>query len=123
MYKYLLSFLALGMVVFLTGCSSTTNSTENTVTETDTPETTETEQIYTLEEVAQHAIADDCWMVIDGDVYDVTSYGATHPGGDEIYRGCGIDATDYFNDIEGGKGHSTAADAIKENYSIGTLAQ
>jgi len=36
---------------------------------------------YTLTEVAQHSGLDDCWVVVNEVVYDVTSYVDRHPGG------------------------------------------
>ena len=32
-------------------------------------------------EVAKHGSAESCWVVIHGEVYDVTSYISQHPGG------------------------------------------
>lgn len=37
--------------------------------------------VFTLEEVARHNTAEDCWIVAHGVVYDVTEYIAEHPGG------------------------------------------
>lgn len=34
----------------------------------------------TMEEVAKHNKPDDCWIVIEGRVMDVTSYLKDHPG-------------------------------------------
>ena len=46
--------------------------------------TNPSETYFTLEEVAKHDNEDDCWMVINGKVYDVTDYIDDHPGGDVI---------------------------------------
>jgi nitrate reductase (NAD(P)H) len=36
---------------------------------------------FTREEIEKHSKEDDCWIVIDGKVYDVTSVLEWHPGG------------------------------------------
>jgi cytochrome b involved in lipid metabolism len=46
---------------------------------------------YTMEEVAKHKKADDCWTVWQGKVYDITSYIKSHPGGKKIMAGAGKD--------------------------------
>jgi len=37
--------------------------------------------MYTAAEVAEHDSADDLWVVLDGKVYDITSWLPRHPGG------------------------------------------
>lgn len=37
--------------------------------------------VFTIDEVALHNKNDDCWTVIDGDVYDVSHFVRQHPGG------------------------------------------
>ena len=51
--------------------------------------------LYTLEEVAAHASSTDCWMAIDGNVYDVTSYLSEHDNNLNIRPWCGFDATKH----------------------------
>jgi len=48
---------------------------------------------YTKEEVAKHNSSDDCWLIVDDKVYDVTSFVESHPGGDAIFSKAGKDNT------------------------------
>ena len=49
---------------------------------------------YTREEVAQHKKIGDCWIILHGEVYDVTKWLARHPGGARIVMHyAGEDAT------------------------------
>lgn len=34
-------------------------------------------------EVAKHATPDDCWILVNGKVYDLTKFAPNHPGGAE----------------------------------------
>ncbi len=78
---------------------------------------------YSMEEVALHNTAEDCWFVIDGKVYDVSGYGERHPGSDAVYQGCGKDATELFETRPMGSGtpHSDRARGFLPNFEIGTL--
>ena len=78
---------------------------------------------YSLADVSKHKTQNDCWIVINSNVYDVTSYLDFHPGGaDMILMVCGQDATKDYNS-QGGRGrpHSARADAQLANYLIGKL--
>lgn len=78
---------------------------------------------YALSEVSKHSTPRDCWIAIDGNVYDVTKYLDMHPGGaDLILIFCGQDATTAYN-TKGGRrsGHSAGANKILAGYEIGTL--
>ncbi|ASJ12677.1 cytochrome b5 domain-containing protein [Thermococcus thioreducens] len=53
--------------------------------------------VLTLEEVAKHSSENDCWVVVENRVYNVTSLIDTHPGGrDAILKYCGTNATEVF---------------------------
>jgi predicted heme/steroid binding protein len=53
---------------------------------------------YTAADVAKHNKKDDCWVIIDGQVLDVTSFLPGHPGGEKaILLYAGRDATEEFN--------------------------
>ncbi len=50
--------------------------------------------LVSYEEVQRHNTADDCWLVINGQVYDVTAFLNLHPGGKQvILKMAGQDAT------------------------------
>merc|ERR1712060_235889 len=55
---------------------------------------------YSLEEVAKHTSKTDCWVVVSGQVLDVTKFLGEHPGGElAILTFAGKDATEEFNMI------------------------
>ncbi|MED6183857.1 hypothetical protein PIB30_041712 [Stylosanthes scabra] len=73
---------------------------------------------YTMNDASKHNTKDDCWIVVNGKVYDVTQYLDDHPGGDDvILAATGRDATDDFEDA----GHSKSAREQMEEYFIGEL--
>ena len=86
---------------------------------------------FTMNEVAQHDSKEDCWATISGDVYDLTKFINRHPGGDEILRACGTDATTLFTKrqtqegqaVGSGSPHSQAASEQLAKLKIGTLTK
>lgn len=77
---------------------------------------------YKLSEIALHKSEQDCWMAIDGSVYDVSDYATEHPGGRmDLLAGCGIDATELYTSGKAGRHHQRAV-AILESYKIGVLS-
>lgn len=54
-------------------------------------------KVVTMVDVRKHASVDDCWVVINKRVYDVTAFVADHPGGVTVLmRAAGTDATEDF---------------------------
>ncbi len=65
----------------------------------------ESGKTLTAEEVALHSTATDCWSVVNGNVYDLTSFVNRHPGGSgNINLMCGKDATSAFTGQHGSGG-------------------
>ena len=74
-----------------------------------------------VSEVRRHSSSDSCWIVVDGQVYDMTSFAPNHPGGAQstgskislesgfaenrlltrlvIYRHAGADASEQYNAV------------------------
>uniref|UniRef100_A0A0N4ZKE5 non-specific serine/threonine protein kinase n=1 Tax=Parastrongyloides trichosuri TaxID=131310 RepID=A0A0N4ZKE5_PARTI len=74
--------------------------------------------IVTLEELSQHNKPNDCWIILNGKVYDVTEYLEYHPGGvSEITNYAGMDATEAFIDIHSWVNYN----GFLKNYCMGTF--
>jgi alkylation response protein AidB-like acyl-CoA dehydrogenase/predicted heme/steroid binding protein len=57
-------------------------------------------QEYTLDQVSVHNTASDCWIIINNQVYDVSRFLNSHPGGkSSIMAFAGKDATEVFYDL------------------------
>ena len=53
---------------------------------------------FTEDEVAAHNTEGDCWVILSGKVYDVTTFLPDHPGGKKaIMLFAGKDATEEFD--------------------------
>ncbi|KAB2014353.1 hypothetical protein ES319_D09G218800v1 [Gossypium barbadense] len=91
-------------------------------------------KVFTLAQVSEHKTPKDCWLIINGKVYDVTKFLEDHPGGDEVLLSAtvlckevdmvllpvyvtGKDATDDFEDV----GHSDSARDMMDQYYVGEI--
>ena len=81
------------------------------------------ERRITLAEVARHARPDDCWMAIDGSVYDFSAYLPNHPSEPQLIEPwCGREASEAYRTKTIGRPHSARAGTLMARYRIGTLA-
>ncbi len=78
----------------------------------------------TVSEVTKHNTKDDCWQIIENNVYNVADYLNTHPGGADIMIPyCGQDATQAFLTKDGQGSHSPKAYQALEPLKLGPLVK
>lgn len=94
-------------------------TTAVSATTTDSSSTTTSGGI-TATEVAAHGSRQSCWTVINGSVYDLTSWVGQHPGGAAaILFLCGKDGSAAFNAMHG---RDPRAQNILASFKIGSFA-
>ena len=53
-------------------------------------------------EISKHSIAKDCWSIVNGNVYNLTTYVQSHPGGAGVIKNiCGRDGSGAFKNQHG----------------------
>ena len=93
---------------------------------TPTPSPTPTAEVttqagYTMEKVRENNSASSCWSIINGNVYDLTKWISSHPGGRSAITGiCGRDGTSSFNGRHRGDGGPAS---VLTGYLLGPLAK
>jgi cytochrome b involved in lipid metabolism len=93
---------------------------------TPTPSPTPTAEVttqagYTMDKVRENNSASSCWSIINGNVYDLTKWISSHPGGRSAITGiCGRDGTSTFNGKHRGDGGPAS---ILSGYLLGPLAK
>jgi hypothetical protein len=93
---------------------------------TPTPSPTPTAEVttqagYTMDKVRENNSASSCWSIISGNVYDLTKWISSHPGGRSAITGiCGRDGTSTFNGKHRGDGGPAS---ILSGYLLGPLAK
>jgi cytochrome b involved in lipid metabolism len=110
MQKNFQSGLILILIISLSGCLG-----EQKIT-------LDEQYLLTFEEVSQHNSPEDCWLIINGKVYDITSY-KDHPGGTEmLYQWCGKESSETFSTKENqGRDHEEWAYDLLGEYYIGDI--
>lgn len=74
----------------------------------------------TFADVEKHVVEDDCWLVVDSKVYDLTEFLPDHPGGKKaplIYAG--KDATEEFNMLH----KPEILEKYAKQYQVGVIKQ
>lgn len=104
----------------VTGVASPTPGPPGSATPTPGPSA----GLITMSDVARHSTAASCWIVIEGIVYDITTYIPRHPTDPSVLLAwCGKESTQAWEDKGGiGKPHSARAEAALDTYEIGRLA-
>lgn len=76
------------------------------------------EKVVSWEEYAKHTNNLDCWILIDGRIYNVSTFLAEHPGGDEILlKYSGLDGSKPFNQQH----HTPYAVSIRDSRVEGVI--
>ncbi len=77
-----------------------------------------TSDSFTLAEISKHNSRHDCYLIINNNIYDVSSYISYHPAGSRIITSrCGKEVTGIFARI-----HSNRAWDLLKKYKIGTIS-
>ncbi len=97
------------------------SDTKSTLTAPSTSPTTQ--KLFTASQVASHNKPADCWLIISGTVYNITSFLDQHPAGaDVILPYCGKDATNAFETQDRKRGtHSQTARKLLQGFEVGTV--
>ena len=119
------SILTAGLVFYQNNKSGVGNVAQSTLGQFTGPVT------LNMQEIAKHNNSSDCWMLISGKVYNITSFFGSHPGGNGTMSAtCGKDATDayltkdpYATTTNGGRPHSSNAVSMLASYYLGNLNQ
>ncbi len=79
---------------------------------------------YTIDDVAEHNTEDDCWVIYDDGVYDITDYLNDHDRYLDIREWCGMNMTEAFETKDGlGIDHRTSSYALLETFKIGDIEE
>lgn len=130
-----ISLFIFGIVVVLVLVSGFISyQNDNRVAKVDTNNITITNTlpsgtILNMSEIEKHNTQSDCWMLISGKVYNITSYFGKHPGGSvTMSLTCGKDATaaystqdPYASSVSSRSAHSSRAKSLLDSYYIGDL--
>jgi len=76
-------------------------------------------RVVTLEELKEHSKPEDCWVAFHGEVYNMTHFSETHPGGAHLILDvAGSDGTEKFMNV-----HKKGKLRLVEDAFVGTLQE
>lgn len=97
---------------------SSESSSSSTTTTVSIPQSILRDDII-MEEVKLHNRLDDCWVVLDGTVYDLTDFQTIHPGGAYmIQKHAGKDGTVAFHNLHR---DTSKFDGLLKQYVVGRM--
>ena len=75
-------------------------------------------RLISAAEVSEHGRQEDLWIIVNGQVFDISTYQFEHPGGEKVFKKvAGADATKQFL-----KNHKLSTlDRFRDEIFIGTL--
>lgn len=77
---------------------------------------------YTTQDVSAHSTSTDCWIIFEGNVYDITRYIKAHDEYLNIRSWCGTDITQAFATKNNtGSDHKSSTYSLLASYKIGSL--
>jgi len=113
----LLLFVGIVSALYLTTALRHQPNSRNSLTASN-GQTTTNASALTKEDVARHATNNDCYLIINNKVYNVSSYIGQHPGGSRtITSRCGQEVTGIFASI-----HSNFAWDLLKKYYLGDIS-
>lgn len=121
LHLILLSSVSAALLVIGAGCTqvSANVTVPTTVTAQPTNAVKVADNQYTMEQVRTANSVAKCWTIVNGNVYDLTSWINQHPGGQgTILSMCGTDGSAAFDGRHGGQRRPESELA---GFKIGTL--
>jgi len=88
----------------------------------ESPTNTSTGIVLSPAEIGKHNNVNDCWLLVGGKIYNVTSYIYQHPGNaDTIIPYCGKESSEAFANKGANSPHSSQATSLLNSFFIGNL--
>ena len=91
---------------------------------TDQGESVAEAGLFSQNDLASHSTEKDCWIAVEGKVYDITAYLPRHPVHSAVLLAwCGKEATEGMRTKGYGRDHSPAAWRMLDGYFVGELTE